>query len=264
MKTISNTKTGLYASLHLKKHRQKCGLFIVEGEKCLFDTIAGFEPEAVIATEAWWNAHPDRLRTLKDVALSAAQHQLARISSLQTVPDVIGVLKIPAISEEAADRGFNANEQYIVLDGVQDPGNVGTIIRTADWFGFRKIYASKDTVDIYNAKTVQATMGALTRVKVEYVDLAVLFENTPGMTVYGTLLDGKSLYEADLCSPGFIVFGNEGNGISKEIRRFVDRPILIPSFSGGKAGVDRGESLNVGVAAAIVMAEFRRNDLKED
>lgn len=144
----------------------------------------------------------------------------------------------------------------LALDGVQDPGNLGTIVRVADWFGIDTILCSHDTADIYNPKVVQATMGSIARVNVIYIDLPVLFDKLPsGFPVYGTLLDGSDIYSSSLTTHGIIVMGNEGNGISKSVRDRVTNRLLIPSFASG----DTAESLNVAIATAIVCSEFRRN-----
>ena len=152
----------------------------------------------------------------------------------------------------------------VALDGVQDPGNLGTIIRTCDWFGIHHIICSRETADCYNPKVVQATMGALARVKVHYVDnlTSVLRKyQEMGYPIYGTLLDGKNMYEP-MAIPnkekGIIVMGNEGNGISPAVRDMVTHPLLIPSYP---ANTPTSESLNVSIATAIVLAEFRRNDI---
>ena len=142
----------------------------------------------------------------------------------------------------------------VALDGVQDPGNLGTIIRTCDWSGIHHIICSRETADCYNPKVVQATMGALSRVKVHYVDLPMVLDKL-NMPIYVTALDGDNLYDATLSESGIIVMGNEGNGISLEVRQLISHPLLIPSYPAGEA---TSESLNVGIATAIVLAEFRR------
>ena len=151
------------------------------------------------------------------------------------------------------DENLVASSLNIVLDNIQDPGNLGTIIRLADWFGIRDIFASKTSVDVYNHKVVQATMGAIARVKVHYGDLEALFEKYPDLTVYGTFLDGKNIYTSELGKQGFVVFGNEGQGIGAKVAKHVDSRLLIP-----KAKTAGSESLNVGVAAAITISEFFR------
>ena len=145
----------------------------------------------------------------------------------------------------------------LALDSVQDPGNMGTIVRIADWFGIDAVFASKDTVDVFNPKVVQATMGAVFRVKMHYVDLPALFKNVLALEgkVYGTFLDGRNIYETSLTPHGIVVMGNEGQGISNEVGDLIKRRLFIPSYPQERP---TSESLNVGMATAITMAEFRR------
>ena len=157
----------------------------------------------------------------------------------------------------SGDYSINTNELSLALDGVQDPGNLGTIIRIADWFGITHIYCSQDTADVYNPKVVQATMGSIARVKVEYGNLLALVESLPAdVPVYGTLLDGDNIYQQQLENRGLIVMGNEGKGISPALAKKVNRRLLIPNFPEGRATAD---SLNVAIATAITCSEFRRN-----
>ena len=145
---------------------------------------------------------------------------------------------------------------YLALDGVQDPGNLGTIIRIADWFGITDIFCSNETADIYNPKVVQATMGSIARVKLHYTDLKKLIGSLPpDYPIYGTLLDGTDIYKENLSAKGIIVMGNEGNGISPEIRKVINRKLLIPNYPIGR---ETAESLNVAIATAVTCAEFRR------
>ena len=164
-------------------------------------------------------------------------------SQFDTPSDVIAVYEKPedSIDNDRVARGLN-----IVLDNIQDPGNLGTIIRLADWFGIHDIFASRTTVDVYNHKVVQVTMGAIARVKVHYGDLVDLFEQFPDLPVYGTFLDGKDIYTSDLGKTGFVIFGNEGQGISAKVAKHVNHRLLIP-----KAKTAGSESLNVGVAAGV-------------
>jgi len=175
---------------------------------------------------------------------------MARISQFDNPSDVIAVYEKPA---DTIDSDRISTSLNVVLDNIQDPGNLGTIIRLADWFGVRDIFASPTTVDVYNHKVVQATMGAIARVKVHYGDLEALFEEYPDLPIYGTFLDGKDIYKSELGKKGFVVFGNEGQGISAKVAKHVDSRLLIP-----KAKSAGSESLNVGVAAAITISEFFR------
>ena len=185
----------------------------------------------------------------------ATEEELRRASSQKSPQGVLAVLRKPA---DTPDPDTPARDLCLALDDVQDPGNLGTIVRVADWFGLRDVFCSRHSADVYGAKTVQATMGALARVRVHYVDLPALLARCreAGLPVYGTFMDGDSLYAAGgLEARGVIVMGNEGNGISPEVGRLVSHRLLIPSYP---PGAPTCESLNVGVAAAIVCAEFRR------
>ena len=159
------------------------------------------------------------------------------------------------IPKKEIDEDSIANGLTLLLDRVQDPGNLGTIMRVADWFGITQIICSKDTVDVYNPKVVQATMGAISRVSVNYCDLSQFINSHAQLPIYGTFLDGDNIYETRLTSNGLIIMGNEGQGISSQIEQLVTHKLLVPSFP-----IDRptSESLNVGTATAVVLAEFRR------
>ena len=159
--------------------------------------------------------------------------------------------------EFSIDELLGNNELILALDAVQDPGNLGTIIRIADWFGIKNIICSQGTVDVYNTKTIQSTMGALARVRIHYVNLKEVLDicSRNDYPIYGTFLDGSSIYNAKLTNYGIIVMGNEGNGISDEIEKVISDKLLIPSYPVGEL---TSESLNVAVATAIVCSEFRR------
>jgi TrmH family RNA methyltransferase len=191
---------------------------------------------------------------------NASEMEIAQMSNLRTPQGVIGVFKKRGDEAKGERQKARGEELVVALDGVQDPGNLGTIIRTCDWFGVHDIYCSMDTADCYNPKVVQATMGALARVRVHYINLKEWLEEVQkaGVPVYGTLLEGENMYEKGAItdkSKGVIIMGNEGNGISPEIRQLITHPIRIPSYP---ADADTSESLNVGIATAIVLAEFRR------
>lgn len=252
IRPLSKTKTSLYSSLSSKKMREKHGLFLVEGEKSVSDLLGKFELEALICLDPECDTvrnHSDRNRIyLTD------RNGMRKLSSLITPPTVAAVFRLPEGPEEPANLPEGEEALYLMLDGVQDPGNLGTIIRTAHWFGIRTIYASRDTADLYNPKTIQATMGSLGQVKVIYTDLEKLTRLYPSMPVYGLLLDGRNINESGLGNRGFIVMGNEGNGISCAMRERVTVPLLIPPYNPDY----HGESLNVSIATAITLAAFRR------
>jgi TrmH family RNA methyltransferase len=249
MERISKTQIKLIKSLQLKKHRDETGLFVAEGEKCVEELRKGFE-----LVHLFINGEAD-----KREAIHVSQTQLEQMSGLRTPQGVIGVFKK---SEHSDYSEYSENSDLLlVLDGIQDPGNLGTIIRTCDWFGVRSILCSPDTADCYNPKVVQATMGALARVQIHYVDLPSFLKDT-NLPIFGTLLDGRDMYEElkregvnELKSEAIIIMGNEGNGISQAVRPFITHPLRIPSYP---KDAETSESLNVAIATAIVLAEFRR------
>lgn len=233
-------------SLAQKKNRDNERCFVAEGTKCVLDTLGAFRLRGLFCTENWLRTHNIEGA---DVVSSS---QIERMSMLKTPTEVIAVYEMPDYDVDLSETVRSLN---LALDNVQDPGNLGTIIRIADWFGINDIYCSVDTVDVYNPKVVQATMGAISRVRVHYCDLPGLFGTLKDVPVFGTFLDGDSIYEEKLGSNGFIVMGNEGKGISPEVEKYVDKRLLIPSYP---VGVVTSESLNVGMATAIVVSEFRR------
>lgn len=228
-------------SLREKKYRDAYGLFVVEGEKMVQEALlSDFEVVRV------WR---------RDEIDEAA---MARISQLSTPSPVLAVVARPEPAGLALEGGL-----CLGLDGVRDPGNLGTILRIADWFGVQTVFVSDDCVDLYNPKVIQSSMGSIFRVRVviaDLVDLARRFR-AAGMPVYGTFLDGKNLYAEPLLPDGLVLMGNEANGIRPEVAAQVDARLLIPSFgrSARETGAGTGaESLNVAVATAITLSEFRR------
>lgn len=237
---ISKNQIKWIRQLEQKKFRKRDGLFVAEGPKIVGDLMRRYQPHTVFATSDWTGT--------TDVNVS--EDELRKISFLQHPQQVLAVFPIPVVS-----CSMDTTQLYLALDGIQDPGNLGTIIRIADWFGIQKIFCSQDTVDAYNPKVVQATMGSIAHVEVVYTRLGELLTSLPSdFPVYGTLLDGENLYSQQLSSAGLIIMGNEGNGISQPIRQFVNHRLLIPQYSEG----DTAESLNVAIATAITCAEFRR------
>ena len=247
---ISKNKIKYIRSLELKKNRNKEGKFVAEGFKVVDDLLALQPADLIVATQEW--LHGKHLADQTEV-IEVTEEELKKVSFLQHPQQVLAVFG-QAIS---GDYSINTNELSLALDGVQDPGNLGTIIRIADWFGITHIYCSQDTADVYNPKVVQATMGSIARVKVEYGNLLGLVESLPAdVPVYGTLLDGDNIYQQQLENRGLIVMGNEGKGISPALAKKVNRRLLIPNFPEGRATAD---SLNVAIATAITCSEFRRN-----
>lgn len=245
---LSKNQMKLIRSLELKKNRKREGLFVAEGPKVVGDLLkAGYLPHSIFSTRELTDMDVKQ----HDVQLVTGD-ELQRISFLQHPQEVLAVFHIP----ESSDAEVTPNEDSLALalDGVQDPGNVGTIVRIADWFGIDTIYCSAETADVYNPKVVQATMGSLAHVHITYCDLTVLIRQVH-CPVYGTLLDGQDLYQQELTPNGIIVMGNEGNGISPAVRQLITRKLLIPNYHRGS---ETAESLNVAIATAITCAEFRR------
>ena len=247
---ISKNKIKYIRSLELKKNRNKEGKFVAEGFKVVDDLLALQPADLIVATQEW--LHGKHFAAQTEV-IEVTEEELKKVSFLQHPQQVLAVFK----QATSGDYSINTNELNLALDGVQDPGNLGTIIRIADWFGITHIYCSQDTADVYNPKVVQATMGSIARVKVEYGDLLGLVESLPDdVPVYGTLLDGDNIYQQTLENRGLIVMGNEGKGISPALTKKVNHKLLIPNFPEGRATAD---SLNVAIATAITCSEFRRN-----
>ena len=247
---ISKNKIKYIRSLELKKNRNKEGKFVAEGFKVVDDLLALQPADLIVATQEW--LHGKHFAAQTEV-IEVTEEELKKVSFLQHPQQVLAVFR----QDTSGDYSINTNELSLALDGVQDPGNLGTIIRIADWFGITHIYCSQDTADVYNPKVVQATMGSIARVKVEYGNLLALVESLPAdVPVYGTLLDGDNIYQQQLENRGLIVMGNEGKGISPALAKKVNRRLLIPNFPEGRATAD---SLNVAIATAITCSEFRRN-----
>ena len=240
------------AQLRQAKHRRKEGLFVLEGTRSVLDTAACFEICHVVATNAWLSEHGPALPAGCDV-LVASGADMERMSAVTTPQGVLAVCRIP---EYDSERDIADDELVLALDTVQDPGNLGTIIRVADWFGVTRILASEDTVDVWNPKVVQASMGSIARVRVDYCNLKEELSRLGNvMPVYGTFLDGDDVYASELSAGGIVVMGNEGNGISESIGRMINRRLKIPAFPPERQTV---ESLNVSMATGIILSEFRR------
>jgi TrmH family RNA methyltransferase len=246
--TLSKAKTKWVQQLSSKKYRKQLGLFVAEGDKMVADMLTTFACKALFYTDAYEGP----MQAEEKIAVS--YDELCKISRLETPQHVLAVFEIPRYPLRSSDL---KGKLVIALDGVQDAGNLGTIVRLADWFGVEHILCSHGTVDVYNPKVVQATMGALVRVKVHYVDLPAVLQ-TLSMPIYVTALDGDNLYQANLSEEGVVVMGNEGNGVSSQVKSMATHSLLIPNFPVGRV---TSESLNVGVATAVFCAEFRRRQL---
>ena len=250
---ISKNQIKYIRQLEQKKFRKRENCFVAEGPKVVGDLMRQYQPKAIFATEEWIK----RVESYDNSKLTTVSpDELRRISFLQTPQQVLALFPIP---EHTSYLSPLTSHLYLALDSVQDPGNLGTIIRIADWFGIDTIYCSEDTADAYNPKVVQATMGSLAHVHIIYTNLLQLFDALPkDYPIYGTLLDGDNIYQQPLTEHGIIVMGNEGNGISEAVRQCVNHRLLIPNFHQG----DSAESLNVAIATAITCSEFRRRGTK--
>lgn len=251
---ISKERIRFVSYLRQKKHRREAGVFTAEGAKCVGDTIGMFPLRLIVASQSWIENTPVAASLPGDCVFTASHAEMERMSSLSSAPEVIAVYELPLLSEDEWKDGIT-DRITLLLDGIQDPGNLGQIIRTADWFGVRHIAASHDTCDLFNAKTVQATMGAISRVRMIYTDLGQLVRSFTSLEVCGTLLEGEDIYSAPLPQCCFIVMGNEGKGISPPLRELVTSGLRIPSYPPGEK---TSESLNVAAATAVTLAEFRR------
>lgn len=253
---LTNSLRKTIASLDKTKYRKKFNLFKCEGSKCVLDTIDAFHLHVLVCSSEWIAEHPEVCSKVADKLCIVPTKEISRMSSLITQTDVIAVYHIPTYAFEWDEL---AEGLTLILDGIQDPGNLGTIIRTADWFGIHNIICSPITADAYSPKVVQATMGAISRVRIHYMPLTDLLSRfAADIPVYGTFLDGQSLYTATLSDRGLIVMGNEGNGISADVAQYIDHRLTIPSFP---VGSPTSESLNVAIATSITISEFRRRNL---
>ncbi|HXB10717.1 MAG TPA: RNA methyltransferase [Bacteroidia bacterium] len=252
---LSKAEIKLIRSLQLKKHRVEEGLFVAEGKKMVEELLKSpIEITQVYVCNDYQDMD-DILLDLQDEKkydlLEVSREELEKISSLTTPQGILALCKIPAEGQVLPDF---AKELVLVLDDIRDPGNMGTILRIADWFGIRHIYCSAESVDVYNPKVIQASMGSIVKLQVHYTDLiTMLNEAGEGIPVYGAVLNGKSIYEENLRPNGLLVIGNESTGISEDVFKFITKPISIPIYN-----TNGPESLNAGVATAILCAEFRR------
>lgn len=238
---VVKSELKLIKSLHQKKYRTQHGLFIVEGIKAVEEVLnSDFEVHKIFATAS------NELDVSKHLLTSVSEKELQQISSLKNPNGILAVFKIPK------PKTVDNNDWILVLDGIQDPGNLGTIIRLCDWFGIQHLVCSENTVDCFNPKVLQATMGSITRVNIVYRDLEEFLNSVP-LPIFGSFMNGKPVKELTLPAKGVLVMGNEGNGISREVEVLCNQTISIPQYVQKTT-----ESLNVGTASAILLNEIRR------
>jgi TrmH family RNA methyltransferase len=244
---ISKQQLSFLRSLHQKKFRQMYGKFLVEGDKLVRELLSSnYKVEAVYAVKDY-QLPPAASGYLTEIS----EEELRKISTHENPNQVVAVSEIK--SEIRNPKAEIGKELVIVCDHLSDPGNAGSIIRIADWFGIDKVFFSENSVDIYNPKVVNSAKGSLFRVNCFYADLKKLFEENPALKVYGTFMNGENIYSAALPKSAFILIGNEANGISEDLLPFIHQQIAIPSFG-------NAESLNAAIAAGIVVSEFKRRE----
>lgn len=255
---LSKNKVKFIISLQKKKVREEYKLYIIEGDKIVREFIsAGIPVKSLIAKPEFISSFSkEELAAVSETEL-VSYEELKQISGLKTPHNALAVVSMP---DPEVNQELFLKKQCVALDCIQDPGNLGTIIRAAVWFGIKNIVCSEDCVDVYNPKVIQASMGAIIHVNVLYTDLNNFLTSAQKkkLPVYGTLLEGESIYSQKLENKGIILLGNESKGISGNLVSFIDHKLMIPKFSDATLGID---SLNVGMAASIVLSEFARRKL---
>lgn len=256
---LSKNKIKEISALSDKKERQQQQLFIAEGRKLIADLLySSITVSSIYSTAENLSFFDTQKRNNAVVTEEVSEAEIRRISQLKTPQGCLAVCQIPAhtIPENA---GFE--DMVLCLDTIQDPGNFGTLLRMADWFGISDVFCSPGTADAFNPKVVQATMGAIGRIRIHYLPLYPFLQmkNEQHLPILGTYLDGENLYSSTLPQNGLLVFGNEGKGIQDELTSLMTQKITIPGFH---KGIIKPESLNVSIAAAIVVSEFRRQQIK--
>jgi RNA methyltransferase, TrmH family len=248
---LSHSQAKYLASLQVKKYREKHGAFLVEGDKMVRELLAQahIQTLGIFANEDWLGAQAPLLRPFSGKTTPVSEAELSKISALSSPNQVLAVAQMPS---EVCDTSLPATELCLYLDGIQDPGNMGSILRVADWFGLPAVYCSPDCADVFAPKVVQASMGAIFRVKTWEIALPELLAASPQMPVAGAVLEGENLFEANLPGHGLLVIGNEGRGIAPEHLPLLRQRVRIPHHPAGGA-----ESLNAAVAAGILVAAFR-------
>lgn len=250
---LSKQVTKIVQNLEKKKFREKYQLFKVEGEKLVSELLCStFKIHSILAYPEWISNHQAQLKEKQIIEVN--QKEMSYLSNFQSLPEVIALVHIPTSHFQVAEIREHLS---LLLNGIQDPGNLGTILRLADWFGIQHVFCDSDCASVYNPKCVQASMGAIFRINTHYTELIPLIQQMkqPDFPIYGTFLNGRNIYTTPLKPKGFIIMGNEGKGISTEIEELISCKLTIPSFAHNEFAT---ESLNVGVATGIVLSEFKR------
>lgn len=247
---LSRNRISYIRSLQIKKFRNEHRCFVAEGSRLTEELLQSrLTIQQLYATAEWLEQRQPLLKETRAEVISVSDKELSRISAFKTANQAIAVVSIPEFS---FDKKIFSSNFVLMLDDISDPGNLGTILRTADWFGIYHVICSENTVDIYNPKTVQSTMGSIARMSVYYCDLKKTLDKLkPGTPVYGSLLDGKPLNDIHFARNGIILIGNEAHGISKNLIPYITHPVLIPSAVKNGSGKKRPDSLNAAVAASI-------------
>jgi TrmH family RNA methyltransferase len=252
MQNLSKSKISLFKSLSINKFRNEHNLFIAEGHKIIAEVLkSSLNIKYIIHTNKWGV-------NLKDTSfeiIETTESDIKKISNLKTPPSVIAIIEIP---KSKLKPELLKNKLTLAIDDIQDPGNLGTIIRICDWFGIENVICSGNSVDIYNPKVIQATMGAFLRVNAFYVELDKFITDYKAKTsniCYGTFLEGENIYKTQINPEGLIVLGNEGQGISQTVEMLIDKKIVIPPYKNDEI---HAQSLNISIAAAIICSEFRK------
>jgi RNA methyltransferase, TrmH family len=252
---LSKNRLRFIVSLQNKKVRDEEKLFVIEGDKLVKEFLnSQMKIVSLVAKPEFIGALSPNVLNKIDEVEPVSYDELKQISTLKTPHNALAIVRI---SESKTPGARLTKELCVALDNIQDPGNLGTIIRAAAWFGIKNVVCSENCVDVYNPKVIQATMGAILNVNVHYADLKDFLKNAVErkVPVYGTLLDGESIYEHKLGKKGIILLGNESRGISEELIPYISDKLLIPKYSTSPLGVD---SLNAGMAASVVFSEFAR------
>ena len=255
---ISINQRKQITSLNQKKYRIRHGLFLAEGDKLVREALSPAtnprsEVREIFALPEWLQENRKLTDTINAPVTEASRDELKKVSTLQTPPHVIALLSLP---EPPSEPPASGNELVLMLESIRDPGNLGTILRTANWFGITTVICSEDSADAWNPKVVQASMGAILRTTIHYIPLAPFLQSYTAMggEVYGTQLHGKSLYSTHIQIPSLVLFGNESRGLSPELKNWVTTPVRVPDHPPGKSGT---ESLNIAASVAAVCAIIR-------